>query len=109
MKIEKTFDLLNSEGPIVSIKKIEGHWHYSFHKSPYYTITTPKDILGNIWNDRPIYDSHNRKVYRLSEYEMSMKGDDPKYYASIVEYLLKEEMEKTAKDPEYFKNTYLNQ
>jgi hypothetical protein len=36
-----------------------------------------------------------------------MKGDDPKYYAAIVECLLNEELAKSSKDPEYFKKTYM--
>jgi hypothetical protein len=109
MKIEKQFELLNSEGPIVSILKIDGLWHYKFHKSPFYTVTTPKDILNAIWNDQLIYDSHNSKFYRLSEHPLSMKGDNPKYYAGIVEHLLREELEKSIKDPEHFRNTYMRQ
>jgi len=106
MKAEKTFELLNSEGPIVSILKIDGRWHYKFHKSPIYTVTTAKDILNSIWNDHPIYDSHNSMFYRLSDYPLSMKGGNPKYYSSIIECLLRYELEKSIKDPEYFKNTY---
>jgi hypothetical protein len=49
MKIEKTFDLLNSEGPVIKIERIQGNWHYKFHGSRHHHITTIKEIL-------PIFD-----------------------------------------------------
>lgn len=107
MKIEKTFELLNSEGPIIKIEKIDGHWHYKFHGSRGHTITTPKEILDVIWNNKAIVDTNKGEIYFLNDYPISMKGDDPKYYASIIEYILKEELDKSIKNPEYFKETYM--
>jgi hypothetical protein len=107
MKIEKSFELLNAEGPIIKIERIDGFWHYKFHTSKGHTITSPKEILDAIWNNKAIVDTYAGKVYFLDNYPLSMKGDDPKYYAAIVECLLNEELAKSSKDPEYFKKTYM--
>ncbi len=106
MKIEKTFDLLNSEGGIIKIQKIDGFWHYKFHKTQGHTITNPKEILDSILNGKVIIDRQAGKSYFLNEYPLSMKGDNPEYYQSIVKTLLDEELQK-CKDPEYFKENYL--
>jgi hypothetical protein len=107
MKIEKTFDLLNSEGSVVKIERIQGNWHYKFHGSRHYHLTTVKEILSVIWNDDEITDPNSGKTYRLSEYPLSMKGDDTSYYEMIIEKLLDEELKKMSKDPIYFLENYL--
>jgi hypothetical protein len=107
MKIEKSFELLNSEGPIIKIEKIQGNWHYKFNGSRQHHITTAKEILSAIWNNSWIIDYNGNKNYRLGDYPISMKGDDPKYYDEIVKYLIEEETEKMCKDPNYLKENYL--
>jgi hypothetical protein len=107
MKIEKSFELLNSEGPIIVIEKIDGYWHYKFNSSRGRTVTTIKEILNAIWNNVPIIDEQARKTYVLGNYPLSMKGDTPSYYEDIAEYLLKEELDKCKKNIDYFKNTYI--
>lgn len=104
MKVEKSFDLLNSEGSIIKIQKIEGYWHYLFHGSRHHHITTVKEILSSIWNDDLINDPNSRKTYKLSEYPISMRDN----HTAIVEYLLRSEFEKSIKDPEYFRNNYMD-
>lgn len=107
MKIEKSFELLNSEGPIIKIEKIQGNWHYKFNGSRQHHITTAKEILSAIWNNDYIIDHSTSKFYRLSDYPISMKGDDQKYYEEIIKCLISDELEKINKDPLYFKDNYL--
>lgn len=107
MKIHKSFELLNSEGPLLQIVKIEGHWHYKFHNSPHYNYTTIKEILSAIWYDTPITNTHEGKDYVLGQFPLSMKGDSQKNYNDIVKFLVKEELERCQKDTEYFKLNYI--
>jgi hypothetical protein len=108
MKIEKSFDLLNSEGIIIKIERILGNWHYNFNGSRHHVITSVKEILSVIWHGKAIINhSSDGGIYFLNDFPISMKGDDPKYYAGIVEYLLHEELEKCKSNPDYFKENYL--
>jgi hypothetical protein len=107
MKIQKSFELLNSEGPIIKIEKIQGNWHYKFDGSRQHHITTPKEILSAIWNNDYIIDHTTNKNYRLGDYPISMKGDDPKYYEEIIKHLISDELEKIKKNSLYFKDNYL--
>lgn len=109
MKIEKSFELLNSEGPIIKIEKIQGNWHYKFNGSRQHHITTAREILSAIWNNAWIIDHTGKKTYQLGNYPISMKGDDPKHYEEIVKYLVNEETEKMRKDPNYLKNYLQNE
>ena len=91
MKIQKSFDLLNSEGPLLKIVKIEGYWHYKFQNSPHYIFTSIKEIISAIWKNTPIIDTHENKSYFLEEFPLSMKGGSLAYYKEITNYLVKEE------------------
>jgi hypothetical protein len=107
MKIEKSYDLLNSEGGIITIEKIEGFWHYKFHKTRGHIIVSVKEILDSMINGKAIIDRSGGNVYFLNDYPLSMKGDDPSYYQKIIKVLLSEELEK-CKDLEYFNKNYLS-
>lgn len=107
LKIVKSFDLLNSEGPIIKIEQIQGNWHYKFHDSRYHSITTAKEILSAMCNDDLIIDYNTNKSYRLGEYPISMKGDDPKYYEEIIKKLISDELVKIKKDHQYFIDNYI--
>lgn len=104
MKIQKSFDLLNSEGPIIRIEKIDEIWHYNFNQSKFRHITTIKEILKSILENKAIVDGKSGKIYFLSDYSEHMKCD----YEEVVEYLLEEELIKCKKDTEYFKKIYLS-
>jgi hypothetical protein len=108
MKIEKTYDLLNSEGALIKIEKIGGFWHYKFDKSKTHTITTAKEILNSILNGKGIVNKNEGKIYFLEDYPLSMKGDTSEYYERIVRVLVQEEMDKCTKDTTYFKENYLS-
>jgi hypothetical protein len=95
MKIHKSFELLNSEGPILQIVKIEGHWHYKFANSPHYNFTTIKEILSAICYDTPITNTHENKDYFLSQFPLSMKGGNSKHYDNIVKYLTTKEIKRS--------------
>ena len=108
MKVQKSFDLLNSEGPLIKIEKIDELWHYNFHGSKTRHIITIKEILGAIVSGKSIIDRANGKIYFLEDYPISMKGGDPTYYEDIVEFLLNEELVKCKKDINYFKKIFLS-
>ena len=105
MKLQKSFDLLNSEGPLVQIQKIGELWHWKFHTSNISTVTSTREILDFISGNIDIKD-HNGKTYRWNDYGMSMKGDTPEYIQKIVLVLLGEEMEKCKRDINYFTKIY---
>jgi hypothetical protein len=104
MTVEKKFDLLNSEGSLVNISKINGLWHFNFFDCPYSTITTPKDILSFI-SGGTVTDTHNKKDYTLSDYPDSMRGT-VNYLQNVVTILLREEMERCTNDQQYFFDNY---
>lgn len=107
MKLEKSYDLLNSEGPLIKIQKIGGLWHYQFNGNKTHLITSIKEILGSLIEGKGIIDRANGRIYFLNDYPISMKGDSPAYYESIIKDLISEELEKCKKDHEYFKKIYL--
>ena len=103
--IVKSYELLNSEGPIVIIQKDSQYWHWKFFGCNELVITTPKEILNFISGLTTITDPKGT-VYDWKEHEMGMKGDNPEYIKRIVNDLIQDELFLCNNDPDYFFQTY---
>jgi hypothetical protein len=107
MKLENSFDLLNSEGSIIKIEKYGCFWHYRFKGTNVLTVTSNKEILNSLLKGKGIVNKSEGKIYFLEDYPISMRGDSPEYYERIARILIQEEMEKCKNDINYFKENYL--
>jgi len=107
MKSSLSFDLLNSEGPIVKIEKIGPYWNWKFHNASYHIITTPREILNFIADEYVLLNQSisERIMFKWSEFSEDMKPDREKLN-KIIEILLKEEIELCKTDSAYFYKTY---
>lgn len=102
----KSHELLNSEGPIITIIKDSQYWHWKFHGSQLLVITNPNEIL-NFLSGKSMLIDPNGKTYNWMDYSMSMKGDDPERIRKIVIELIQEELDLCKSNIEYFEETYL--
>lgn len=73
MKILKSFELLNSEGPILKIEKRENHWAYSFHDTDIRVISNTEEILSFILGYSTICHPVTRNTMSWDQYPDSMK------------------------------------
>lgn len=96
-------ELLNSEGPVLTLKRISNHWSFTFGRDYVCLITDAREILSFLGGKKPIV--HNDKMYLWDSYPDSMKPDPDKLSEFVIE-LMKEEMEKCKNDKEYFYNMY---
>ena len=100
---ENSIDLLNSEGCILSAKKVSGLWSFDFYNSKVSKITTPKQILDFLSGKKPLI--HEDKMYIWDTYTDDMKPS-PEKLSEFVVTLMKEEMETCKNDMDYFYKTY---
>jgi len=105
MKIHKSFELLNSEGPVLKIEKREGLWNYSFHGSPISVITNPSKILSFILGSTEIVHPKTEKIFRWKDFPSDMKPEN-QIRLAIVE-LMKEEIE-SINNQDHFNDNYIN-
>jgi hypothetical protein len=104
-KITKSYELLNSEGPIIQIQKIKDRWHWKFYNSKVQVVTTTKEILDFICGLSVLKDPRGN-TYIWTDYPSSMKGGSPEYIQKIVLELLQEDLEKCKNDINYFTEIY---
>lgn len=97
--------LLNSEGPVLSLKKVGKYWSFSFNgsNSKVSLITDPREILDFLSGKKPIV--YEGKMYLWDSYSQDMKPK-PDDLSNFVVSLMKDEMDRCRDDQEYFFNTY---
>jgi hypothetical protein len=96
--------LTDEEGErIISLKRIQDHWSFSFRDSHYSLITDPREILDFLTGKKPVKSAD--KLYFWDSYPAEMKLD-PEKLSYFVTMIMKEEMEKCKNDKDYFYNTY---
>jgi len=96
-------ELLNSEGPVLTLQKVGEYWSFSFDGSKVSLITDTREILDFLSGKKPIV--HEGKMYLWDSYSQDMK---PKMevLSNFVISLMKDEINRCRDDQEYFFNTY---
>lgn len=99
MKVLKKYDILNSEGPIMTLNKYENHWSLAFHGTRVCTIVDPYAMILFLISDREII--ANDKTYVYSNYSIGerMKPKDEKI---LLKKLLEDHLDRWETDEEYF-------
>ncbi len=104
MKIQKSFELLNSEGSVLKIEKRNGIWNYAFHGTSISIITNPSKILSFILGHDVLVHPKTKKVFAWEDFPSNMKVED-QIRLAIIE-LMKEEIE-SIKNHDYFVKNYI--
>lgn len=107
MKVLKKYEILNSEGPIMTLNKHENHWSLEFYGTRVCTIVDPYVMTSFLISDGEI--TANDKTYVYSNYSIGerMKPEDEKI---LLKELLEDHLDMWENNEEYFNKynkTYL--
>lgn len=105
MKAQKQYELLNSEGSILSIEKIRGIWHWKFSKNEYFACT-PIEILDFFVGDHFIYNSKTEKTIEWKSFPKSMKPS-VETMKEIIKTLTIENIQMIIEDTSLFQSIYM--
>ena len=99
MKVLKKYEILNSEGPIMLLKKHKDHWSLTFHGTRIHTVVDPAEMISFLTACSLI--STEKKTYRYDDYSEGekMRTED---LANLLKDLLEDHNDRCDSDEEYF-------
>jgi hypothetical protein len=104
MKPSTSIVLLKGEEAILTLKRIQNLWSFTFHGSHISLIAEPREIIDFLTSKKPL--KSEGKLYLWDSYPEEMKPD-PEKLSEIVVSIMKEEIEKCKNDHDYFYKTYI--
>lgn len=105
MKTINSFELLNSEGPVLTVHNRGNHWTFSFNGSSISLITNITEILSFIRGSLSIKHPTTGIPVYWSDFPDSMKVE--RDIKDLLNILLPHEIELIKESPEYFRKVYI--